>query len=48
MHVLHELYHHILENKELDVSERTEEREANMYAKEVQRMKIAIYPKFDS
>ena len=42
--VLHELYHHIAENKELDVSERKEEREANMFARKVLRMKIATYP----
>ena len=39
--VLHELYHHIAENKELDVSERKEEKEANMFAGEVLRMKSA-------
>ena len=38
--VLHELYHHIAENKELDLSERKEEREANMFTREVLRMKI--------
>jgi hypothetical protein len=29
--VLHELYHHLVENKKLDMSERKEEREANRF-----------------
>jgi len=31
--VLHELYHHIVENKGLEISEKIEEREADSYAK---------------
>jgi len=31
--VLHELYHHIVENKGLEISETREEREADSYAK---------------
>ena len=33
--VLHELYHHIVENKELDTTERKEEKEANRFVKAV-------------
>ena len=33
--VLHELYHHIVESKNLDMSERKEEREANRFVKRV-------------
>ena len=33
--VLHELYHHIVENKELEMSERKEEREAGAFVREV-------------
>ena len=33
--VLHELYHHIVENKGLEMSERKEEREAGFFAREV-------------
>jgi len=35
--VLHELYHHIVENKELEMSWRKEEREANRFVREVMR-----------
>jgi hypothetical protein len=35
MNVLHELYHHIAENKELEVSWTTEEREASLFVREV-------------
>ena len=34
---LHELYHHIVEAYELDMSERMEERQANRYARKVLR-----------
>jgi hypothetical protein len=30
--VLHELYHHVVENKKLEMSERTEEMKANRFA----------------
>jgi len=33
--VLHELYHHIAENKNLDASEKKEEREAGRFAREI-------------
>ena len=33
--VLHELYHHIVENKELEMSWRKEEREASRFVREV-------------
>jgi len=35
--VLHELYHHIVENKNCEMSERKEEREANIFARAVIR-----------
>ena len=35
--VLHELYHHIVNNKGLDISEKKEEREANRFARGVIR-----------
>ena len=35
--VLHELYHHIANNKGLEISEKKEEREASRFAKEVMR-----------
>jgi len=35
--VLHELYHHIVNNKGLEISEKKEEREASGFAKEVVR-----------
>ncbi len=33
--VLHELYHHIIETKKLEMSERKEEKEANIFARAV-------------
>jgi len=33
--VLHELYHHIVENKELEMTERKEEKEANRFVRAV-------------
>ncbi len=33
--VLHELYHHIVECKDLDMPERKEEKEANRFAREI-------------
>jgi hypothetical protein len=33
--VLHELYHHIVDNKELEIPEKKEEREANRFAREI-------------
>jgi len=35
--VLHEVYHHIVENRELEMSQRKEEREANKFVREVMR-----------
>ncbi len=35
--VLHELYHHIVNNKGLEISEKKEERESNRFAREVMR-----------
>ena len=35
--VLHELYHHIVNNKGLEISEKKEEREASRFAREVIR-----------
>lgn len=35
--VLHELYHHLIEKKGLDIRLRTEENEANRYSKEIFR-----------
>jgi len=35
--VLHELYHHIVENNGLEIPEKIEEMEANRFAKEVMR-----------
>ena len=37
--VLHELYHHVVENKELEMSERKEEKEANHFVKAVMERK---------
>ena len=33
--VLHELYHHVVESKELEMTEKKEEREANRFVREV-------------
>jgi len=33
--ILHELYHHVVENKGIEISERKEEREANRFVREV-------------
>lgn len=33
--VLHELYHHIVENKNIEMAERKEEKEANIFARAV-------------
>jgi hypothetical protein len=33
--VLHELYHHIVDNRELEIPEKKEEREANRFAREI-------------
>ena len=35
--VLHELFHHIVENKELEMSWRKEEKEANQFVREVMK-----------
>ena len=35
--VIHELYHHIVENKGLEISERKEEREAIRFVREITR-----------
>ena len=35
--VLHELYHHIVDNRGLEIPEKKEEREANRYARDVMR-----------
>jgi hypothetical protein len=35
--VLHELYHHIVNNKGLEISEKKEEREANRFARKIMR-----------
>ena len=35
--VLHELYHHVVENKELEMTERKEEKEANRFVRQVVR-----------
>ena len=35
--VLHELYHHIVNNKGLEISEKKEEREASRFVREVMR-----------
>jgi hypothetical protein len=35
--ILHELYHHIVENNGLEMSEKIEEMEANRFAREVMR-----------
>jgi len=35
--VLHELFHHIVENKEMEMSWRMEEKKANVFAREVMK-----------
>ena len=35
--VLHELYHHIVNNKELEISEKKEEREASRFVRKIMR-----------
>jgi hypothetical protein len=40
--VLHELYHHIVENKELNMPEKKEERLASLFVREVMKRAKAI------
>ena len=44
--VLHELYHHIVENNGLEMSERREEMEANLFVREVMKKSKKDWARF--